>query len=419
MTRCGGERRPVRAIVCAMTAAMIAAATHDAAAFDIKHTSGGQPVHWNASQVDYVVDPSVERRVPGGAAAVSIAVRGWSHEAGGPALTTSVGAGEAKPGLDGQNSVILAPLGFAAAGDALAVTVTSYDNTSGNIVDSDIVINGLHAFAVLDATARPASGAYPIATDGPSDDDDTLRPAPFDLVHVVSHEVGHTLGLADENDDHTSLMYAFTAPGDASIRAPSNDDIDGVDALYGGEGSAGSSRGAGCGQSSVAGSRTRPADAWFVLALVVGAAVRLASPRRARVVVRISLPLGGALVALLACPNPARSATPGPTFAADAIARVATASTSNVGGLFQTTLDLVPTACKHDPCPARARVQAWGGTLGGITQRIGGGIEMPAVGEVVDIAFVGGAPDSSEASVAHGVARADDVPQAAVVAVRH
>ena len=407
MSRCGGRQRPIKAIVCAMTAAAVGALAFDAPAFELKRTSHGQPLHWNASQITYVIDPTVEEGVRGSAAAVSSAVCGWSHVGGGPAVSTAVGSDEAKPGLDGRNSVIFARHGFAPAGDALAVTVTSYDEMSGVIVDSDIVINGVHPYAVLDASAHASSGATPVATDGSSDDDDSLRPAPFDIVHVVSHEAGHTLGLADEKDKPASLMYAYTTPGDASVRLLSNDDVDGLDALYGTAGSAASSQG-GCGQSSVAGSRTRTADVWWAAAIVALVGVRLVSRRRARAAARIALPMGAALIALVAWPGPARSATPASSMLADAVARVTRVSTSNAGGLFETTIDLVPSACRHDPCPAVAQAHAWEGTLGGITQLVGGQEAIPRVGDNVDIAFVA-ASERSEAAAT----------QAAVVAVRH
>ncbi len=400
---CGGQERPVRAIVCAVIASAIGAVTHAASAFELKHTSHGQTLHWGTPEVSYVIDPSVQERVSGGSAAVSTAVGGWSRTGEGPSLSTRVGGGGAKPGLDGQNSVILAPQGFAPAGAALAVTVTSYDDDSGIVVDSDIVINGVYAFAVLDASAHAAKGATPFDTDGPSSDDDSARPVLFDLVHVVSHEVGHTLGLADESEDHSSLMYAFTMPNDASIRTPSSDDIQGVASLYGSAGS----RGPGCGQSSIAGSRTRPADAWVSMILATGVGLRLVSRRRSRGAARLIFPVGVALFALLAWSDPARSATPAFAARADAVARVATISTSNEDGLFVTTLDLVPTACQHDPCPERATAHTWGGTLGGITQRVGGG-DVPSVGDAVDIAFVESSSERGESTAL----------QAAVLAVR-
>jgi matrixin len=412
MARRQGRWRPAMAVVCAVTAAAIGAWSHRADAFELKHASHGERLHWAEPRVDYVIDPSVGRAVPGGTDAVSSAIGGWSGQAGGPTLSAAVGTGAAKPGLDGQNSVLLAPDGFAPAGGALAITVTSYDDASGAIVDADIVINGVYRFAVLAAGAHPTEDTPPISTDSTLGRDDVPQGIPFDLAHVVSHEVGHTLGLADERADHSALMYAFTMPGDASMRTPSSDDVDGVDALYGtsGASSGGSPSRSGCGQASVAGSRTRPADVWGALSLVAGAGVWLASRRRAKVM-RMILPLGAALAALVGNPVLGRSAPRAAVLVAEASARVVGVSTSNAGGLFETTLDLVPTACQNGPCPERAQAHAWGGSLGGITQRIGGGEPVPSVGDVVDIAF----PPSS-AAAAYGN---EHVLAAALVALRH
>jgi matrixin len=402
MRKSGG----LRAIVCALVTAAIGAATNSAGAFELKRNSQGQTLHWSSARVSYVIDPSVEGHVAGGAAAAASAVGGWSGAGRGPVLSTSVGPGGAKPGLDGQNSVIFAPDGFAPAGQALAVTVTSYDDSSGEIVDSDIVINGIYSFAVLNPSAHAATGAQPISTDGSSNDDDSLRSVPFDLVHVASHEVGHTLGLADEKDDSSSLMYGYTMPEDASVRAPSSDDVQGLDALYVAGADALQAR-AGCGQSSVAGSRTHPTDAWTAMALVALVGLRLASRRRSARALRIAVPAGAALIALVGWQGAARSATPAPAMAADAIARVANVSTSNKEGIFETTLELVPSACQHDPCPGRVTAHVWGGTMGGITQRVGVG-RVPSVGDTVDVAFVGPREFSGAAALV----------EAAVVSVR-
>ncbi|MGA7120689.1 MAG: matrixin family metalloprotease [Polyangiaceae bacterium] len=402
MRKSGG----LRAIVCALATAAIGAAAHSAGAFELKRNSQGQTLHWSSARVSYVIDPSVEEHVSGGAAAAASAVGGWSRAGNGPVLSTSVGPGGAKPGLDGQNSVIFAPDGFAPAGQALAVTVTSYDDSSGEIVDSDIVINGSYAFAVLNPSAHAATGAKPISTDGSSNDDDSLRAVPFDLVHVASHEVGHTLGLADEKDDSSSLMYGYTMPEDATVRTPTSDDVQGLDALYMAGAGASEAR-AGCGQSSVAGSRTHPADAWTAMALMAVVGLRLASRRRSARALRIAVPAGAAFVALVGWQGAARSATPAPAMKADAIARVANVSTSNNEGIFETTLELVPSVCQQDPCPGRVTAHVWGGTMGGITQRVGVG-RVPSVGDTVDVAFVGHTELSGAAALL----------EAAVVSVR-
>jgi hypothetical protein len=286
--------------------------------------------------------------------------------------------------------VIFAPKGFAPAGNALAITVTSFDQTSGAIVDTDIVVNGIHPFAVLGKNARAASDEWRVPTDGSSmTDDKQSNEIPYDLVHVLSHEVGHSLGLADEKNDLSALMYGFTSRGDASIRLPSPDDINGVDALY--ETSPGSSASmshSGCGQASVAGARSRQTEAWAVWSLVAGAGLWLGLRRRAPRPARIDLPVVAALVGLVVDPVPsAPTHAINPELRADAAARVVRVSTSNVGGLFETTLELEPAVCRQEPCPARTSAHVWGGTLGGIRQEVGSQA-VPAVGDLVNVTFV-------------------------------
>jgi hypothetical protein len=62
------------------------------------------------------------------------------------------------------------------------------------------------------------------------------------------------------------------------------------------------------------------------------------------------------------------------------------ASTRNVNGVFQTTLDLVPRTCRMQLCPGRAVSYVWGGTIDGISQQVGEG-PVPSADDEVDIAF--------------------------------
>ena len=110
----------------------------------------------------------------------------------------------------------------------------------------------------------------------------------------------------------------------------------------------------------------------------------LASRRRVKAV-RVALPVGAAFAALALGAGVAHSA-PTAVHLGDASARVVATSTSNVGGLFVTTLELEATSCRTATCPAHARAQTWGGTVAGITQQVGGG-SVPNVGDEVDVAF--------------------------------
>ncbi len=375
----------LRAVSCAMIAAALAFVAKDVAAFEVKHGTGGKGLRWNKSQVAFVVDPSIDDAVKGGADAVARAASVWSATGGAPTLSTSSDNRHSKPALDGQNTILYAE-DFAPAGNALAVTVTSYDDATGNIVDVDVVVNGNHSFSVLPAGARAADGVSAVATDGGQGaKDGSKHAAPFDFQHVITHEVGHALGLADVREGHSAVMYAYSAPGDASVRVLSTDDVDGINAIYGGTAASASAPTSGCGQASVAGAHTRSTDGLVAMALVAGVGARLLSRRRRRVLV----PMGAVLIALLVSPDSARSASLAPSIgpvSIDMTAHVLSASTRDVGGVFQTTFQLAPATCRVASCPAHVLAQAWGGTIGGITQQVAD-LPVPKVGDLVDVAY--------------------------------
>jgi hypothetical protein len=231
-------------------------------------------VRWDSAQVPFVVDSSLDAAAPHGVEAVVDAIGAWSGAGSGPELGARVGRGATAPAADGQNTILYMPEGYPPAGDALAVTISTVDLSTGELFDTDIVINGKYAFAVLTHDARPAVGTQPIATEGQS-----LGTAPsgtFDLQHVVSHEVGHALGLADVYNDPHAVMYAYTSAGDASRRTPSPDDLAGLDSLYRGEWERGR-----CSTSSV-GVPGPAGVGGAVASLSIGAVVLLVRLRRAR-----------------------------------------------------------------------------------------------------------------------------------------
>jgi hypothetical protein len=377
-----GERcRSAAVFVCALLGSTLLSAT--AMAFELKHTTQGQPLRWTESSVSYVIDPSVAAQVPGGAEAVAAAVGAWSGQGGAPALSTTAGWSAGKIAVDGQNTVLFAPPDFAAVGGALAVTVLSYQESTGAIVDADIVINGKHPFAVLGASARASKNMTPVSTDGSSSDgDDGSGGGPrFDFQHVVAHEAGHSLGLADVHDQSGPLMYVYTMPDDASVRAPSPDDVDGIEQAYAGS----TDRSGGCGTASVAGGRARPWETWVTLAILfaVAAASRARPHRRAA---RGLVPLTVMLAVLGGQSLPARSATGLVPVGADALGTVLAVQTRDVGGIFQTTLDVAPSTCRVGSCPEVLHVRAWGGTIGGITQQVGE-LPVPRIGDRVTVAL--------------------------------
>lgn len=254
---------------CAFAACALAPAP--ASAYELKQTSEGAFVRWQQPSVTFVVDSSVDKAAKGASDAIVEALAAWNGQGGAPVLVAQKGSGATAPANDGHSTILYMPDGYPQAGNALAVTVSTLDEKTGELLDTDIVINGRYAFAVLSEKARAKHGAA-VSTEGGGDDE---ADGSFDLQHVVSHELGHALGLADVYNDDRAVMYAYSAPEDASNRAPSSDDMKGLDSLYGG-----SLRRAGCGQSTVGG--TPPANCLSALAVVAIFAAGAVKRRRAR-----------------------------------------------------------------------------------------------------------------------------------------
>ena len=367
--------------VCTLSALTSVLAASPASAYQLKHSADGKTVRWGASRVAFVVDPSVEDAVEGGSAAAASAVGSWSGAGDGPTLSSSVGPGGAAPKLDGQNSIIFIPDGFEPAGHALAVTISSVEDATGELLDTDIVINGAHRFAVLAAGASDP-GATPMPTDGAGEDEGER--AVFDLEHVLAHEVGHAMGLADVRDDVTVLMYALTSPGSAANRAPTRDDEAGLQSLYAGSAAA-QAPSAGCGQASVAGVRSRAGDVSFGLVALAIVGAGLAARRRKQ----LALPLAmGALVLGVMPDAGSRGAVAAPPAQVGATARVAATTTREVGGVLRTRVELVAITCDAR-CPDRPHAFVWGGVRDGVVQRVDGAA-VPRVGETLEVAYVPG-----------------------------
>lgn len=392
-------RAVVRASVALTGAALVLAAfgASDAHAFVVKKTAKGELVHWDQRTVDYTFDPSVETNVANAVSATNHAMASWSGTVGAPDLAGHAAATVAdppkKPGFDQKNGVFFMPGGYAPAGRALAITVLTYDNTSGRILDADIIVNGSYKFAVLGAALDVASqekvgSAHPSTTDGITHQEEAQTvDTVYDLHHVVAHELGHSLGMNDEMERKDALMYRYTSPADATLRAPASDDIAGLAELYSTKLEA---TGNGCGNATVAPKKPSLAASHFAMVATLGflffLVLRGRSDRRAR----FAFVAAAAIATYAMLPTVSKDggnvAKASETAPGHARAKVLSTTTSMEEGLLKTTYRLATTACRAATCPKLGDGVAWGGTAGNIRQEVGGQF-APVSGDDVDVSF--------------------------------
>ena len=392
----------VRGSLAALTgAALFVSAAADAEAYAVKKTSRGELVHWEERTVKYTIDPSVDRAVARASEATVASMDSWSGTVGAPDLEVAPldEASPKKPGFDEKNGVFFMPNGYGPAGRALAITVLTYDNASGKILDADIIFNGAYSFEVLqepgdsDITKNEVPTAAHLAnTDTIAHDEEHAahsQKSIYDLHHVVAHELGHSLGMNDEMGRKDALMYRYSVPNDASLRQPASDDIAGLAELYSAKLEA---RGNGCGSATVApkkpSSTASHAAMFATLGLLLFLVLRAKSDRRAR----IGFVLATAAATIALVPSLSGKSGAGVARASEnqlvghARAKVLATSTAIENGLFKTSYQLATTTCRAQSCPKSGHGVAWGGTIGNITQEVGG-YYAPANGDDVDVSF--------------------------------
>jgi hypothetical protein len=382
-------------------AAVLLGTTGDAHAYSVKKTAKGDLVHWEERSVAYTIDPSVDRAVASASAAAEEAMRSWSGVVGAPDLDVveRTAGSPTEPGFDRKNGVFFMRGGYAPAGRALAVTVLTYDNTSGKILDADVVVNGSYSFEVLRShpaglpdTEAVAGAAHLSNTDGVTHGTTSVtrsRETVYDLHHVVAHELGHSLGMNDELAKRDALMYRYSAPNDASIRAPESDDIAGLAELYSQRLEA---SGNGCGSATVAPKKPSAAGSRAAMFAAFGLLLFLAARARRDRRARAGFVVAAAVATVALVPSLSGRRGPGVAQATEAEAlgharaKVLGTSTSIESGLFKTSYRLSTTTCRATACPKSGYGVSWGGTIGHVTQEIGGEY-APTDGEEVDVSF--------------------------------
>jgi uncharacterized protein (TIGR03382 family) len=184
-----------------------------AQAYVLKTTDAGEAVRWTEVPVHFAVSTAGARdlALEEARAAVRQAFGPWT-QAGGTALTFAEDAPTTRavgfePGGDNQNVIAWSRDAWPFEPDALAMTVTAFQEKSGKLVDADILINEEDYVWGVGASAEN------------------------DLVNALTHEVGHFVGLG-HSEDPEATMFARAEPFETEKRTLSADDRAAVAALY-------------------------------------------------------------------------------------------------------------------------------------------------------------------------------------------
>lgn len=309
---------------------------------------------WNRAAIDLIADGSLDELGSFGVDGLVGAASEWQKLGSLPTLTVSRGEVDAigfDPTGPNANTVRFVPGGHPLAKRALAITVVTSNRRTGEIIDADVVVNGRYAFGDVDAKRD----AHPKRHKKEHDD-------LYDLQNVLTHEVGHLLGLEENYADEAATMYAYSWPYETSKRTLNDSDAEAFGLLYAGweppDRAVGDAPSAGCGGATIAAGRV-PSQALGLFAGLFAAAVVVRRGRRGKVAAAL-------LVGALGSP----SATAAPRADGGVIVRIAAVQdvTSRwQGGLIVSDLRLAA----EGPDPMPRTVTVLGGKLGDFEQIVG------------------------------------------------
>lgn len=212
-----GSRSPsfVLAVGALAVGALLSPLEGHARAFECLRTEEGADLHWGARDISWWLDAELERRF--GRDVLEGPFRVWSRRECTDLRFSLDGVREGlTAGFDGVVEPVVVWRSVWPHGSGVwALTTTAYDPSTGVILDADIELDG--ASGALGTVEAPLTCAQvPV----------------LDVTALLTHEVGHFVGLAHVFDAPAAVMAPGARVCEVQKRELSDDDVRGVCALY-------------------------------------------------------------------------------------------------------------------------------------------------------------------------------------------
>ena len=208
---------PIACKVSLLVIPLVASLSAGAQAFVKLRTQGGEALRWSGSQITVTLHQGLAPQIHDGSDEVAVreGFRAWERVADSDIsfrFDDAPGSrARADWASDDVHMVWFDPNDssgfFSQATGLVAVTPIDFNPQTGEITDADILVDARQAFST-----RGDAGA-------------------FDLQSVITHEVGHLLGL-DHSPVHGSTMTPVPARGDTRLRSLAPDEEAAMRSLY-------------------------------------------------------------------------------------------------------------------------------------------------------------------------------------------
>lgn len=174
--------------------------------FEVSTTNSGKEIKWKKDTVTYLINTT--DGPSGSLDALLASMQTWT-DVDTSSFTFVDGGTTSKNSHGEQDGINIIDFGVIKDEGVLGQN-SFWFYTSGEMIDSDIRFNTKNTWS----------------TDGSSDK--------FDVQNIGTHELGHSLSLADlySNSDSEKTMYGYGFAGDTSQRTLHQDDMDGITYLY-------------------------------------------------------------------------------------------------------------------------------------------------------------------------------------------